>query len=249
VAIQHAVTGAPSARAALDLAVHDLAAQTAGTDLVGLLGNAPTAVHSDLTVSVDTPAAMADQAARAIADGFRTIKLKLADADLDLARVRAVQAVREGHDVALRLDANQSWTPEQAVRLLAEIAALGIDLELVEQPVAAADLAGMAFVRHRSPAPILADESAFTAADITRIVEAGAADLVNIKLLKCGGLGPAREAIAVCAEAGIGVLIGCMLEPAEGVAAARVLAATATTGPLAHDLDAGWWVGDAVDED
>lgn len=248
-AIQDAVTGVPSARAALDLAIHDLAAQVADTDLTGLLGNTPMPVHSDLTVSVDTPAAMADQAARAIAAGFRTIKLKLADAALDLARVRAVQAVREGHDVMLRLDANQSWTAEQAVRLLAEMAALGIDLELVEQPVAAADLAGMAFVRRRSPVPILADESAFTATDIARIVDAGAADLVNIKLLKCGGLGPARDAIAVCADAGIGVLIGCMLEPSEGVTAARALASAATAGPLAHDLDAGWWVGDALDQD
>lgn len=248
-AIQQTLVGAPSARAAVDLAVHDLAAQTLGTDLTGLLGNAARPVRTDRTVSVDTPAAMAAEAARAVAEGFRTVKIKLTDSDRDLDRVRAVRAVLDGHDVALRVDANQSWTPEQAVRLLAEIAALGIDLELVEQPVAASDLAGMAFVRQRSQAPILADESAFTAADITRIVEAGAADLVNIKLLKCGGLGPAREAVDVCARAGIGVLIGCMLEPAEGVAAARALAATATTGPLAHDLDAAWWAGADLDED
>lgn len=272
-ALPASLAGNPAARAGMDLALHDLAAQLTGTDLPGLLGNPPAPVRTDLTVSVDTPEEMARRATQAIADGFDTIKLKLADPTLDLARVRAVDAVRQraseqaregspkrtqeaspgqrqdsarqdsaGGGVRLRLDANQAWTPAQAVEVLDAIHTLGIDIELVEQPVAAADLRGMAFVRQRCPFPILADESAFTADDISRVLDAEAADMVNIKLLKCGGLGPAREAVAVCAQAGIGVLIGCMMEPAEGVAAANALAATGTAGPLAHDLDAGWWV-------
>jgi L-alanine-DL-glutamate epimerase-like enolase superfamily enzyme len=238
----HTVTGDPCARAGVDLALHDLAAQVSGTDLVGLLGNPPAPVRSDLTLSVDTPQAMADRAAQAIADGFDTVKLKLADPTLDLARIRAVHAVCDERETRLRVDANQAWTAEQAVALLGRVHALGIEIELIEQPVPAADIDGMAFVRSRSPFPVLADESAFTAADIRRVVAAGAADLVNIKLLKCGGLGPARDAVAACAETGTGALIGCMLEPAEGIAAAHALAATATAGPLAHDLDAAWWV-------
>jgi L-Ala-D/L-Glu epimerase len=256
-AIARAVPGAPSARAGVDLAVHDLAARCAGTSLGGLLGNEPMPVSSDLTISVDTPQAMARRARQAVAEGFGTLKLKLADAALDVERVAAVHAAVNGAvngagaaaatapganpgPVVLRLDANQAWTELQAVQVLEAIAALGIGIELVEQPVAAADLPGMAFVRRRSPFPVLADESAFTAEDIRRIADADAADLVNVKLLKCGGLGPAREAIAACAETGLGVLIGCMLEPAEGAAAARALAAAATAGPLAHDLDAAW---------
>jgi L-alanine-DL-glutamate epimerase-like enolase superfamily enzyme/ribosomal protein S18 acetylase RimI-like enzyme len=248
-AVHRAVPGNPSARAAVDLALHDLAARAAGTDLAGLLGNSAAPVRSDLTVSVDSRQAMADRAAQALADGFDTVKLKLDDAALDLHRIRAVhealdgRLTPDGRPPRLRVDANQAWTPEESVRLLAEVHALGIAIEFVEQPVAAADLDGMAFVRRRSPFPVLADESAFTAADIRRVAAAGAADLVNVKLLKCGGLGPAREAVQACAEAGLGAIIGCMLEPAEGVAAARHLAAAATTGPLAHDLDAGWWVG------
>jgi L-alanine-DL-glutamate epimerase-like enolase superfamily enzyme/ribosomal protein S18 acetylase RimI-like enzyme len=239
----------PSARAAVDLAVHDLAARAAGTDLMGLLGNPAVPVRTDLTVSVDEPGAMADRASRAVADGFDTVKLKLDDAARDLARVSAVHDVLagrttpEGRRVRIRLDANQAWTADDAVRLLERLHGRNIGVEFVEQPVAAADLDGLAYVRRRSPFPILADESVFTAADIGRVADASAADLVNVKLLKCGGLGPAREAIATCAQAGLGVIIGCMLEPAEGVAAARTLAATATEGPLAHDLDAGWWVG------
>lgn len=246
--VHRAVTGNPSARAAVDLALHDLAARAAGTGLAGLLGNPAAPVRSDLTVSVDSRQAMADRAAQALADGFDTVKLKLDDAALDLHRIGAVHAVLDGRTTPdgrparLRVDANQAWTPEETVRLLAEVHAREIPVEFVEQPVAAADLDGLAFVRERSPFPILADESAFTAADIRRVAEAGAADLVNVKLLKCGGLGPARDAVEAAAAAGFGVIIGCMLEPAEGVAAARDLAAAATAGPLAHDLDAGWWV-------
>jgi L-alanine-DL-glutamate epimerase-like enolase superfamily enzyme/ribosomal protein S18 acetylase RimI-like enzyme len=246
-AIVSAVPAGPSARAAVDLAVHDLAARATGTDLVGLLGNPPVPVRTDLTVSVDEPDTMADRARRAVADGFDTVKLKLDDAAMDVARVGAVHAaLKQGaaaDGVRIRLDANQAWTPDDAVALLERLHGQDIRIEFVEQPVAAADLGGLAYVRRRSPFPILADESVFTAADIRRVADAGAADLVNIKLLKCGGLDPARDAIAACAEAGLGVIIGCMLEPAEGVAAARALAATATDGPLAHDLDAGWWVG------
>jgi L-alanine-DL-glutamate epimerase-like enolase superfamily enzyme len=118
----------------------------------------------------------------------------------------------------------------------------GVPLELVEQPVAAHDLSGLAFVRARSPYPVLADESVFTADDVRRVADAEAADMVNLKLLKSGGLHPARDVVAAAAEAGLGLLVGCMLEPEEGVAAAGALASLASDGPLAHDLDAPWWV-------
>lgn len=128
------------------------------------------------------------------------------------------------------------------MRTLAAVAARGIDIELVEQPVAADDLRGLAFVRQRSPWPILADESVLTAADVYRVADAATADLVNLTLLKCGGLGPARAVVDTCAETGLGLLVGCMLEPVEAVEAARTFAAVGTSGPLAHDLDAAWWV-------
>ncbi|MGR7000423.1 GNAT family N-acetyltransferase [Yinghuangia aomiensis] len=190
--------------------------------LPALLGNAAAPVRSDLTVSVDSPSAMAAAAREAVAEGFDTLKLKLADPEADVQRVAAVHAALGGGDRAtvLRVDANQAWSPAEAVRVLDGIAALGIDLELVEQPVRADDIAGLAAVRRGSPWPVLADESVFTAEDVRRVADASAADLVNLKLLKCGGLGPARDVVAACAETGLGLVIGCMLEPAEGVAAA-----------------------------
>lgn len=262
-AVGAAAAGVPSARAAADLALHHLAAGHAG--LVGsgeavsgdavsgdaaeagwlpaLLGNAAAPVRSDLTVGVDSPSAMAAAAREAVTEGFGTLKLKLADPETDVQRVADVHAALGGADrtALLRVDANQAWSPADAVRVLDRIAALGIDLELVEQPVRADDIAGLARVRQASPWPVLADESVFTAEDVRRVADASAADLVNLKLLKCGGLGPARDVVAACAETGLGLVVGCMLEPAEGVAAARHLAAAAAEGPMAHDLDAGWW--------
>jgi len=247
---------APSARAAVDLALHDLARQVAGEDLASLLGNAPAAVRSDMTVSVDRAEVMAAKAVEAADDGFDTIKVKLADASLDVARVRAVSRALAGRPVCLRLDANQAWTREQAVAVLDQLADLAggapdprparpsdepIRITVVEQPVVAQDVEGLAFVRARSPFPILADEAVFTADDARRVADLAAADMVNLKLLKCGGLWPARDIVRVCAEAGLGLLIGCMMEPAEGTAVASALAAAGATGPHAHDLDAAWW--------
>lgn len=248
-AVAGAGAGTPSAAAAVDAAVHGLAAAALGVPLAGLLGGREgAAVPTDVTVSVDSPAAMADAAAKRIAEGHGTLKLKLADAALDVDRVLAVRDRIDGvpraggGPVRLRLDANQAWTPEDALAVLDRLFTAGVELELVEQPVAGADVEGLAFVTARSPYPVMADESVFTAADARRVADAHAADLVNLKLLKCGGLFPARELVAVCAEAGLGLLVGCMLEPAEGIAVAQALASVASAGPLAHDLDAGWWV-------
>lgn len=245
-AVAAAGAGTPSAAAAVDVAVHELAAASLGVSLPALLGACPGAAGpSDITISVDSPTAMAESAARRVAEGHRTLKLKLADAAVDADRVLAVRdriEAGEGASVRLRLDANQAWTAAESLAVLDRLFAAGIELELVEQPVPGDDLAGLAFVTARSPYPVMADEAVFTAADARRIADAHAADLVNLKLLKCGGLLPARELVAVCAEAGLGLLVGCMLEPAEGIAVAQALASAASAGPLAHDLDAAWWV-------
>jgi L-Ala-D/L-Glu epimerase len=248
-ALARAVAGVPSARAAVDLALHDLAVRQTSSSLAGLLDAAatPGPVRSDITVSLDAPAVMAEQASLRLAEGFDTLKLKLGDAATDASRVAGVARViadhqaRTGASVALRLDANQAWTAEESLEVLGQIADAGIAIELVEQPVRAADLAGLARVTRLGPFPVLADESAFTGDDVRRLAGAGAAHMVNLKLLKCGGLWPARDVVAACQETGMGLLIGCMLEPAAGVDAARALASLASIGPLAHDLDAAWW--------
>lgn len=243
-AVAAAGAGTPSAAAAVDVAVHGLVAAVLGRSVVEVLGGSrPGTAASVVTVAVDSPTAMADAAADLVTEGVPGLKLKLSDASLDVARVLAVRERVTGHPVGLRIDANQAWTPAEALAVLEALHAADVALELVEQPVAAADLNGLASVTAHSPYPVMADESVFTADDIRRIADAGAADLVNLKLLKCGGLHPARAMVAACAEAGLGLLVGCMLEPEDGVAAAAALASVASAGPLAHDLDAPWWLG------
>jgi L-alanine-DL-glutamate epimerase-like enolase superfamily enzyme len=186
---------------------------------------------------------MAVEARARAAEGFDLLKVKVGgdDAAVDRTRVRAVSDA-VGPDITLRLDANQGWTAKGALAVLERIERDGVRLELVEQPVAAQDLAGMATVTRHSPIPVLADESVHSARDVVRLAEAGGADLVNVKLAKCGGLRAARDVIATAQACGLGVLVGCMLEPATSVAAAAALARTLPAG-LGHDLDAGWWAG------
>lgn len=246
-AVAAAGAGTPSAAAAADIAVHGLVAAALGRTLGEVLGgsgiaDAPTVI----TVAVDSPEAMAEAAAKLAAERVGAVKIKLSDAALDVGRVLAVHDRLAGTPVTMRIDANQAWTPDQSVTVLEALHGRGVELELVEQPVAAADLRGLAFVRGRSAYPVLADESVFTADDVRRVADVEAADLVNLKLLKCGGLHPARDVVAAAAETGLGLLLGCMLEPEEGVSAAGALASVASSGPLAHDLDAPWWVRGAT---
>jgi L-alanine-DL-glutamate epimerase-like enolase superfamily enzyme len=126
------------------------------------------------------------------------------------------------------------------VRLIHAIEDAGLNVELIEQPVRAGDLAGLAWVTDRVEIPVLADESIWSPADLLRLVDRRAADLVNIKLAKCGGLRAARHLLAVAEAAGTGVVFGSMLETHVGTAAASLAAATAS--PLTPDLDAAWWL-------
>jgi L-Ala-D/L-Glu epimerase len=248
--LARAEPGVPSARAAVDLALHDLAVRRTSSTLPWLLdaANATGTVRTDVTVSLDSPDAMARQAAARLTEGFDTLKLKLGDAATDVARVAAVAEVVAAHDdrtgrsTALRVDANQSWSAEEGLRVLGEIAMQAIAIQLVEQPVRAGDLAGLAAITRLGVFPVLADESAFDGDDVRRLADAEACHMVNLKLLKCGGLWAARDVVLACRETGLGLLVGCMLEPIAGVDAARALASLSSIGPLAHDLDAGWWV-------
>lgn len=235
-----ALVGNYSAKAAVDVAMHRLLAARLGCELAPLLGAARAPVRTDVTVSVDEPARMAAAAVSRVAEGFGTIKLKVGiDPAADVARVRAV-ADAIGPAPAVRLDANQAWSAKQAVSMMDQLS--GLSIELLEQPVPAADLAGMAYVTARTPVPVLADESVANAADLLRVAELHAADLVNIKLAKCGGIRPAMAVAAVAAAAGIPVLVGGMM--ATDCAVAAEVAFAAVLPEAVHDLDSAWWLAD-----
>ncbi len=241
-ALDGCIPGNRVAKAAADLALHELLAHRSGTSLELAIGAGPTPqVATDVTVSLAAPDRMATAAARRADEGYTALKLKVGTGPtaIDVGRVLAVRDAAPG--CTLRLDANQAWTADQAVRVLDSLHRHGVVVEFVEQPVAAGDIRGLRWVRARSPFPIMADESVVEPRDVLRLAEAEAADMINIKLAKHGGLAAARRVIAVAEAADLPCMVGSMLELPATIAASVALAAT-TEWPAAHDLDAAAWL-------
>ena len=230
-----------SAKAALDIAIHDAAARAAGLPLFRFLAaKAPeqvrTILETDLTISVNAPDTMAADARAAVSRGFHILKVKVGKGGLeDVERVRRVREAA-GAEAVLRIDANQGWTPEEAVRTIGMMEDAGLNIELVEQPVSCHDFKGMQYVTARTATPILADESVFSPEDAVRIVEEHGADWINIKLMKTGGIYPAEKICDLAERSGVRCMMGCMLESAVSVSGAAHLAAARSVVGLC-DLD------------
>ncbi|MFJ3473226.1 dipeptide epimerase [Microbacterium maritypicum] len=240
--IARAVWGNAAARSAVECAVADLAAQQCGLPLAQSLTSAPAParIRTDMTLSAGEPSALAAVSEEHVAAGFGCLKIKASAAHDTVAGLRAVRAA-VGPAITLRVDANQAWDVETAIRVIRAAEDEGLGLELVEQPVAAHDLDALAAVTAAVGTPIMADESVRTARDVRVVADRGAADLVNIKLAKTGGLAEAVAAAEVARTAGLGVVIGCMMESHVGVTAAAHLAA-AVAPDVVHDLDAALWL-------
>ncbi|RGC67048.1 L-Ala-D/L-Glu epimerase [Micromonospora sp. MW-13] len=239
--VQRLVVGNEAAKAAVDTALHDLAARRLGVPLVRLLGGTALRVPTDVTLAAGDATDLATAARQRRAEGFTVLKLKVGtDAAGDLERVRAVRAA-VGPQVQIRLDANQGWTPREAVRVIRGIEDAGLDVELVEQPVARWDLDGLAWVSDRVGVPILADESVFGVRDLVEVIRRRAADMVNVKLAKCGGLHAARTLLDLATAHGVGTVVGSMMESQVGLGAAASLVAAYRTTAVS-DLDAAWWL-------
>ncbi|GAA1514385.1 dipeptide epimerase [Kribbella lupini] len=243
--LQGAAQGNFGAKAAVDVALHDLAARRVGRTLHGFLGSTATTVRTDVTLSAGDPDALVRAAQDRVRDGFDVLKVKVGtgDAAADFERVRRVREA-VGPEPRIRLDANQGWNRRDAVTAIRALEDAGCAIELVEQPVAAADLEGMAWITDRVSTPILADESVYGVRDLVNVIRLGAADLVNVKLAKCGGLGPARTLLELAREHGLGAIVGSMMESHVGVGAAAALVAAYPTTAV-NDLDAAWWLRQA----
>ncbi len=225
-----------SAKACVDMAVYDLYAKALGQPLYKVLGGSSDTVETDLTISVDTVEKMVSDSIKAVSEGYRILKVKVGKEGL--ADIGRIQAIREavGPDVLIRVDANQGWEPKDAVRIIRRLEDLEIGIDLVEQPVKAHDLAGMQMVTQNTYTPILADESIFSAEDAINVIRMRAADLVNIKLMKTGGI---YEALKICSIAeiyNVRCMMGCMLESKLAVSAGAHLAAARSVITRA-DLD------------
>lgn len=222
-----ALPGDPSARAAVDIALHDLAAQRLGVPLYRWLGldHTKTPVTS-FTIGIDEPAAVRRKVREAA--GYPALKIKLgSEKDLEIMRT-----IRDETDARIRIDANAGWTADQAVEMVGRLSEFGV--ELVEQPLPPGSPEAWRRVREAASMPVFADESVLVSTDAPAV--AGLVDGVNVKLMKCGGIREALRLIHTARAHGMRVMIGCMIETSVAITAAAHLSPLADYADLDGNL-------------
>ena len=212
-----------TARAGVESAMLDAFTRAAGVPLFQFLGGAQSHVETDISIPIAAPGHMASLAEGYVERGAPTLKLKVGTALAD--DVERVLAVVEGApECDIILDGNQGYTPSDALALLEALAAEDVTPILFEQPVHRHDLEGLRFVTERAGIPVAADESVHTASDALRVARLGAANVVNIKLMK-SGIVEALDIAAVCRAAHIDLMVGAMIESRLGIATSAHLIA------------------------
>ncbi|WP_164974692.1 mandelate racemase/muconate lactonizing enzyme family protein [Halegenticoccus tardaugens] len=213
------VDGAPSAHAAIEIALQDIRGKCAGLPLFRLLGGNATEATIDVpkVLSIKSPEEMVADALEAVEEGYEQLKIKVGtDPATDGERVSAI-AEAVPSEISLKVDANQGWgdakTALRAIKGIAEF------VDVVEQPVAKANVDDLAFLRERVDVPVMPDESVETANDAVDLVKRGAGDIYNIKLMKTGGITEATRLNAVAAADGRPTQLGSMVEGHIGTAA------------------------------
>jgi L-alanine-DL-glutamate epimerase-like enolase superfamily enzyme len=224
--LDRSLAGGSQAKAGIDCALHDLCARAIGLPLYNLLGGkVRESVPVLRIVAIKSPSDMAEQAQRLLDQGYRYFKIKVhGDVEEDVARVKAIRE-RVGADAHLTIDANQSYTPKDAITAINRMAEYRLDL--VEQPVSRHDLKGLELVTRSVPVVVEADEGAGTIDEIMTLVSNRIVDAVSLKIQKLGGLRNALAAARIC-EAGhvkyrLGAHVGTQLGNAHAVNLAAAL--------------------------
>ena len=215
----------PAARAGFDIALHDCMGKALGKPLYALFGLDPSlAPPTSFTIGIADPQTTLDKVAEAA--HFPILKIKLGSGTIE-EQVETIAAIRTRYTGALRIDANEGWSVDDAIRILRELKRY--DVEYCEQPVEAGNPQWLRAIRERVDIPIVVDEDCIDAASLPALM--GCVDGVNVKLAKTGGIRGALETIATARAMGMKVMIGCMVE--SGVAAT----AAAHIAPLADWID------------
>ena len=240
------VYGVPTAKAAIDISCYDLAGKKLGVPIYKLLGGQ---YHDTFpltrVLSIDTPLNMADEAEKYLTKGYTSFKIKVGTNVVeDVERIKSVRK-RLGDDISIRVDVNQGWKTSanalRAIRMLKDVS-----LDWIEQPVNAEDIDAMAEIKGKSSIPVMIDEGLQGKKTMREIINKNAADMVNIKLMKCGGIYPGLKLTHMAEMANIEVQIGSMVESSIASAAGLHLAfskknitSMELTGPLKFAKDVG----------
>lgn len=234
-----ALKGSERAKAAVEIALHDLVATALGIPLYALLGGlVRSSVPLIRILALKAPDEVAERAAALVAEGYRSVKIKLeGDVEVDVARVRAVRE-RVGPEVTITADANQTYSVKSAIRALRAMEAHG--LALIEQPVAAGDIDGLREVREATTVLVEADEAANTLSEIAELVDRQAVDSINLKVAHVGGIRKAKMAVAVCQAGHVACRMGGGTVGSQLVAAATLHVIASTPG-LADPSEVGEW--------
>jgi L-alanine-DL-glutamate epimerase-like enolase superfamily enzyme len=215
------------AKAAVEMALHDIVGQTLGAPVYQLLGGlVRERIVLSMSISMADVEGMVAQARDYVARGFTGVKVKVGlDPDHDVAAVRAIREA-VGPRTTVRVDANMGWTAaRQALDVIRALVPYRV--HSVEQPLPADRLDDLAWLRDRSPIPIMVDESVWGPDDAYRVIRAGAADILNVYVSEAGGLRNAMRIFEMAQTAGLQCTIGSMPELGIGTAAAVHLAAAA----------------------
>ncbi len=230
----------PAARAALDMALHDLFARLLGVPLVDLLGRCHDVLPTSITVGIQSTELALAETEEYLGRGFRSLKVKVGlDLEEDVERLTRLRRLA-GPEVTIRVDANQGYDTKQALEF--HRATSDLDLELIEQPLGAAAVAEMRALPAELRRLVAADESLLSEDDALALARPPACGIFNIKLMKCGGVSPALTIARLAETAGIELMWGCNDESAISIAAA-LHAAYACPSTRYLDLDGSFDLG------
>ncbi len=224
----------PSIKAAVQYATLDAFSNSIDLPVYKILGGSKDEIETDKTISIDLLDKMVQKAKETFHKGFHTLKIKVGEnLKEDMEKILAISDATKGAEYVV--DANQGYTPKEAIQFAKFVHDNKINVKIFEQPVIWNDLEGLKLVRYNSPIPIAVDEGVKTKYDAYRLIKDDCVDFINIKLMK-SGISDALSIIEMAKTANVGLMIGCMSESSLGITQSVHLATG--TGAFAHcDLD------------